>query len=59
MPIGKSDHVVLNTYVIANTVNMIPTERRLYYKGDKDSMINYFTSIDWNFLLLNGNTQNS
>ena len=58
-PIGKSDHVVLDIFVIANTGKVIPIERRLYYKGDYDSMRNYFKSIDWNYLLLNENTQNS
>ena len=58
-PIGKSDHVVLDIFVIANTGKVIPIERRLYYKGDYDSMRNYFKSIDWNYLLLNKNTQNS
>ena len=58
-PIGKSDHVVLDSCVIANTGKVIPIERRLYYKGDYDSMRNYFKSIDWNYLLLNENTQNS
>ena len=58
-PIGKSDHVVLNIFVIANTENEIPIERRLYYKGDYDSMRKYFKSIDWNLLLLNENTQDS
>ena len=58
-PIGKSDHVVLNIFVIAKTENEIPIERRLYYKGDYDSMIKYFKSIDWNYLLFNENTQDS
>ena len=58
-PIGKSDHVVFNIFVIANTENEIPIERRLYYKGDYDSMRKYFKSIDWNLLLLNENTQDS
>ena len=58
-PIGKSDHVVLNIFVIAMTDNEIPIERRLYYKGDYDSMRKYFKSIDLNFLLFNENTQDS
>ena len=45
-PIGKSDHVLLNIFVIAKTENEIPIERRLYYKGDYDSMRKYFKSID-------------
>ena len=45
-PIGKSDHVVLDIFVIAHTGKVIPFERRLYYKGDYDFMINYFKSID-------------
>ena len=51
--------MVLDIFVIANTGKVIPIERRLYYKGDYDSMRNYFKSIDWNYLLLNENTQNS
>ena len=58
-PIGKSDHVVLNIFVIAMTENEIPLERILYYKGDYDSMRKYFKSIDWNYLLLNENRQDS
>ena len=58
-PIDKSDHVVLDIFVIANTGKVILIERRLYYKGDYDSMRNYFKSSDWNYLLLNENTQNS
>ena len=52
-PIGKIDHVVFNIFVIAKTENEIPIERRLYYKGDYDSMRKYFKSIDWNYLLFN------
>ena len=51
--------MVLDIVVIANTGNVIPIERILYYKGVSDSMRNYFKSIDWNYLLLNENTQNS
>ena len=40
-PIGKSDHVVLNSFVIAKTENEIPIERRLYCKGDFDFMRKY------------------
>ena len=42
---GKRDHQVFDIVVIANTGNVIPIERRLYYKGDYDSMRN-FKSID-------------
>ena len=48
--------MVSNIFVIAE--NEIPIERRLYYKGDYDSMRKYFKSIDWNYLLFNENTQN-
>ena len=57
--IGKPDHVVLNIFVIAKTENEIPIERRLYYKGNYDSMRKYFKSIDWNYLLFNENIQDS
>ena len=54
-PIGQSDHVVLNIFCYAKTE--IPIERRLYYKGDYDSMRKYFKSIDWNYLLFNKNEE--
>ena len=51
--------MVLDIFVIANTGNVIPIKKRLYYEADYDSMRNYFKSIDWNYLLLIENTQNS
>ena len=33
-PIGKSDNVVFNIFVIAKTEHDIPIEGRLYYKSD-------------------------
>ena len=58
-PIGKSDHTVLDIIINIDIRDSLPIERRLYYRGDYDSMRAYYSDIDWYALLFDKNTQSS